>query len=460
MKTFLLGMCLCLVVGGLTNLIVYAHDVGSLAGFSGVSARDSMIVALRNEGPSGLQKALHYRDKIEQSLVSDDQQPQVSSQAVRESAESRVLLEQAIDQIAGQRYGSFSKLYWYTDWDKAVAAAGVEKKPILVLKLLGNLTDEFSCANSRFFRTTLYVDPSISNVLRDKYVLYWSSVRPVPKISIDFGDGRKLERTITGNSAHYIVDAQGTVIDCLPGLNSPTTFRNWLNEVAEIAHRLSSRANDPKLAEIARYHRNHLLAGNLSELPQIAGGPSSEPTQAATLFVNQPAFPTAKAAMPLAVSKGRLELPLVMAIQPDATTPTGAAIETTSQSEQQWSQKIAPVILSQESLQILRLENPVELQRVLSAKEESSTGPDSEQAVSQDNMLAALCKTIGDDEKINQRFHHALHGWLAENPTKSLDELNERVYAELFLTPSSDPWLGLVNQDAYTGLMHGGLQWK
>ena len=32
------------------------------------------------------------------------------------------------------------------------------------------------------------------------------------------------------------------------------------------------------------------------------------------------------------------------------------------------------------------------------------------------------------------------------------DALNEWVYAELFLTPSKDPWLGLAPSDVYTAL--------
>jgi hypothetical protein len=70
-------------------------------------------------------------------------------------------------------------------------------KPILSLRLLGKLTDEFSCANSRFFRTVLYPNDEVSAVLRDRFVLHWRSVRPVPTVTIDFGDGRKLERTLT-----------------------------------------------------------------------------------------------------------------------------------------------------------------------------------------------------------------------------------------------------------------------
>ena len=46
-----------------------------------------------------------------------------------------------------------SQLYWYTDLEAAKAQAKRLGKPILSLRLLGKLTDEFSCANSRFFRT-------------------------------------------------------------------------------------------------------------------------------------------------------------------------------------------------------------------------------------------------------------------------------------------------------------------
>jgi hypothetical protein len=85
---------------------------------------------------------------------------------------------------------------------------------------------------------------------------------------------------------------------------------------------------------------------------------------------------------------------------------------------------------------------------------------DSEKSIANERMISALCKSIYEDEAINHQFHQTLHRWLAENPAVSLHDLNERVYSELFLTPSSDPWLGLVNQDAYTGLMNGGLQWR
>src|SRR4029453_9263171 len=121
-----------------------------------------------------------------------------------------------------------------TDLEQAKAEAARRGRPILSLRMLGKLTDEYSCANSRFFRTSLYSNKEISEFLRVNFVLHWQSVRPVPKVTIDFGDGRKLERTLTGNSAHYVLASDGTPLDVLPGLYSPLAFRQWAWEAANL----------------------------------------------------------------------------------------------------------------------------------------------------------------------------------------------------------------------------------
>src|SRR5882724_11524185 len=123
-----------------------------------------------------------------------------------------------LDRVCAQKDAHTSLLYWFTDLDAAVTEARRRKRPILSLRLLGRLDEELSCANSRFFRKLLYPDLRINQILRQDYVLHWQSVRPVPRVTIDFGDGRVVERTLTGNSIHYVLDADGTVIDGLPGL--------------------------------------------------------------------------------------------------------------------------------------------------------------------------------------------------------------------------------------------------
>ncbi|HEX4494569.1 MAG TPA: hypothetical protein VIE43_02780 [Thermoanaerobaculia bacterium] len=109
-------------------------------------------------------------------------------------------------------------LVWYTDLDAAKAAARAAGKPILSLRLLGPLDAVSSDADGRFFRTVLYQDPAIHQILRDRYVLHWRSVRPAP-------------RTLAGtHSIHYILDSRGRLLEPLPGLYGPAAFQNALEE--------------------------------------------------------------------------------------------------------------------------------------------------------------------------------------------------------------------------------------
>ena len=126
--------------------------------------------------------------------------------------------------LRGQRDAVHSRLFWYTDLDRAVAAAESSRRPILSLRLLGRLDEELSCANSRFFRTVLYPDPEINQLLSERFVLHWESVRPVPRVTIDLGNGNVLQQTIAGDSAHYVLTPEGEVVDAIPGAHGPQTF--------------------------------------------------------------------------------------------------------------------------------------------------------------------------------------------------------------------------------------------
>jgi hypothetical protein len=41
---------------------------------------------------------------------------------------------------------------------------------------------------------------------------------------------------------------------------------------------------------------------------------------------------------------------------------------------------------------------------------------------------------------------------------EQMEPFNERVYASLFLTPRSDPWLGLLVKDGYSGIAREGVR--
>jgi hypothetical protein len=48
-------------------------------------------------------------------------------------------------------------------------------------------------------------------------------------------------------------------------------------------------------------------------------------------------------------------------------------------------------------------------------------------------------------------------GWSTIRFRDDVEKLNEKVYETLFLTPGSDPWLGLFSPEVYTALDNGGL---
>ncbi|MCH6551754.1 MAG: hypothetical protein IH804_07045 [Planctomycetes bacterium] len=161
-------------------------------------AAESAIAALRRLGPAGLDAFVReHADSIASARVSSSSDPRWER------------ISRALDAIGRQHDNHSARLYWFTDLERAKAASGASGKPILSLRLLGRLDEELSCANSRFIRTALYANEAISARLRDQFVLHWSSQRPAPRITIDFGDGRSIVRTITGNSIHYLLDADG-----------------------------------------------------------------------------------------------------------------------------------------------------------------------------------------------------------------------------------------------------------
>ena len=62
-------------------------------------------------------------------------------------------------------------------------------------------------------------------------------------------------------------------------------------------------------------------------------------------------------------------------------------------------------------------------------------------------------QSIAADTAVNVSLRRTIHGWLT-GPGAPVDlaALTNRIYDELFLTPRSDPWLGLVAPDTYSAI--------
>ncbi len=454
------------------------------------ATRERVVAALRDRGQNGLEVALGAFDALQKQHAilqeailryeSDStfgdvsygkgpktQRPEdrlaLARKEFNEVSAQLAAWRTAVDETGRQRDCTVSRLYWYTDLDQAKAAAERTGRPILSLRMLGKLTDEYSCANSRFFRTALYSNAKVSQFLRDNYVLHWQSVRPVPRVTIDFGDGRKLERTLTGNSAHYVLAADGTPLDVLPGLYSPLAFLQWLWDLRTFQIAYQALPADQRPAELKEFHsRLHeellrrwdfdiqRLGEQRTEL--VATRITSALAGARLAGQQVPADPAPKAvkAAARAVGKTAAEAPVLRFAK------LGGTWRERGMDDELW-QAVADlhrddVKLDEASVAVVRKEFPAAVaMRVAVSK-----------AVQEDPVLR-MVRTFEDSMTLDTvRNEYLLHRQIHERfidaaaETADAEALNEWVYANLFLTPSSDPWLGLARPDVYTALENDG----
>ncbi|HEY0761467.1 MAG TPA: hypothetical protein VGD61_03765 [Pyrinomonadaceae bacterium] len=392
-----------------------------------VSGDAAAIEELRSLGPAGLQALrAQYAEEIKAHIAN----PTAASN------EQWHRITTALDTVAQQKNSYIAGLYWYTDLDAAKKASATSSKPILSLRLLGKLTDEFSCANSRFFRTVLYPNAEVADVLREKFVLHWESVRPVPIITIDFGDGRKLERTLTGNSIHYILDSEARPIEALPGLYGPQAFLRGLANAEALFKSLAGKNDQQRdLLKRAFYEEQHnrISVAWFKDTETIGG------KKPAGFRLEKDANGEAISITSLAVTKARTERSILGAM-------TTASVELGKITDEAAWNKIAELhssdaVLDDRSIALIKRQNPAlsdeELARLLNRFRE----------------LIAL-----DTVRNEYLMHTKLYVWLLKDPVRNdVAKLNEKVYANLFLTPKSDPWLGLFSADVYTALDNGGV---
>jgi hypothetical protein len=392
------------------------------------------IAALRAMGPAGLQTMLAiYAEEIKRHRDAPAQSDDAAWQR----------LAAALDAVSQQYDSAASGLYWYTDFAQAEDAARKSGKPILSLRLLGNLNEEFSCANSRFFRTVLYSNAQVSKALRERFILHWKSVRPVPRVTIDYGDGRKLERTLTGNSIHYILDAQGRPIDALPGLYGPQAFLRELERAEAVARQTRNQQDDERAETLRSYHQSRVEALTQAwktDVQQVGGKMPEE------LVVNAAdgQSPSARAASRRAMSKAITEVSIIK------SSTYESQLLSASTDDETWN-KIAARHTSDAQLDA----SSIALMRRQSMKQAGAQGEEQlARLVSNFQQYLAL-----DTVRNEYLMHIKLHAWLTSFRFRDdLEGFNEKVYSQLFLTPRTDPWLGLFSPDTYTALDGGGIK--
>lgn len=421
-------------------------ELAKKAADADLAVANPAIAELRERGPAGLD-ALFY---VHQAAIAKLPGGRAAPPGAVDSGADPARVRRAIEIVAKQKDVHASRLYWYTDLDRAKAAARASGKPILALRLLGGLDADLSCANSRFFRTMLYPNSAVGNALREGFVLYWSSERPAPRITIDFGDGRSIERTITGNSIHYVLDTEGNPVDGIPGLHGPAAFLRALDRAREVAIEVSNQPARRSLILIG-YHARAIAALDAQWARESAAVGAPGASIPGLLASPLPA-PPANIAAPIAPSKMAVEAPMVQATN-GAIAPFTPPMPASS-----WdallARRVNDTALDVPSLALMR------------AKMAVSPGPNGAlmplDDASFDRKIKAFRRVLAEDtirneESVHRALHRHMLTMIGGRAAEDLGALNRWVYASLFLTPREDPWLGLLAPDAYSAIEREGL---
>jgi hypothetical protein len=232
-------------------------------------------------------------------------------------------------------------------------------------------------------------------------------------------------QTVTGNSIHYVLAPNGHPIDGLPGLYGPPAFLRELERVRDVSHRYMTAA-DFKVRQnlLAEYHRHRLeeLRDDWSKDLAAIG------LQAAQ--VNQTLDDKASA--------DELDKSIT-----DASDETWGKIAKLHSGDAQ---------LDAASVALVEQKFPTAKQAAKLAISKRFVESPLLKMIREFNITAAL-----DTVRNEYLLHRQLHQWFASEAIYSVDGLNSRVYAQLFLTPDADPWMGLMSEGVYSALENGGV---
>ena len=104
----------------------------------------------------------------------------------------------------------------------------------------------------------LFSSADIAGYVNAGFEPVWVSVRPVPMVTIDFGNGHKITRTLHGNIATSVCDADGKVLDILPGIYQPGEYREQLEQFALLHRYVRSTVSTQADAVAKTYHKRQL----------------------------------------------------------------------------------------------------------------------------------------------------------------------------------------------------------
>jgi hypothetical protein len=114
----------------------------------------------------------------------------------------------------------------------------------------------------------------VADLINRNFEAAWESVRPVPLVRIDFGNQTVVTRTLHGNIATYVCNADGQVLDILPGIYTPSVYLDRLYQFSLLAQYAGMGGTPLRAARVHEYHKSQaeVLKKNQSPLVFVKQG--------------------------------------------------------------------------------------------------------------------------------------------------------------------------------------------
>jgi hypothetical protein len=229
-------------------------------------------------------------------------------------------------------------------------------------------------------------NPEVIQFLSNEVVPYWESVGPVPKVTIELGDGRIIRRTLGGNVVTYLLSSSGDVYDAFPGVYTPQDY------LAEIHKTLEAIKNN---SDILSWHKQELASLAKSEEMRIT------------------------------LSKAVVESPLLNALGKGRTSQRVAKDSATA--FQDYTARLQDISKQAATVPELRLN----VLRNLQSNDPADIGRSAVEIDSANNL------------KLIRPAVHLLFSSYKKLPT--VEQCRDQVYEDILHVPIHDPYLGLAD---------------
>ncbi|MFO0936277.1 MAG: hypothetical protein U0798_07165 [Gemmataceae bacterium] len=231
----------------------------------------------------------------------------------------------------------------------------------------------------------MFSSVNVSRIINGLFEPVWVNVREVPIVTIDFGNGSKIARTLNGNVATYVLSNDGSVLDILPGIYKADAYVEQLDQLAKLHHYLVFQTpinrQVPNAEKFKAYHETQALMIKEGKPPQ-------------KIVMNFAA----------AVSKARIENPLKLAVV-DVAVATKKANATAQ------------------------------------TRPQKTAAAPNESAVSQELQS---WKELADDTELNETMNRKLiHEFLAKSGPVPTKDVTKWLYKNVLHADLDDPTLGL-----------------